>query len=97
MKRILIFLSTLSLGAAAHAGQMQAVPASVQQPPSFSEVDANNDGTIDRSEALKAGVLNEDQFKSADKNNDGKLSKDEYDQAIADKQHKSGMVHRQGS
>lgn len=97
MKRTLTLLSLLSLGAAAHAGQMQAVPASVQQAPSFKEVDANNDGVINRSEALKAGVLNKDQFKSADRDSNGKLTKDEYRQAMAGKQGKSGMTRSQGS
>lgn len=96
MKRILTFLSILSLGTLAHAGPMQAVPASVQQSPSFKQVDANNDGVINRKEALNAGALTKAQFKSADTDGNGKLNKDEYRQAMAEKS-SNGMAQGQGS
>ncbi|HKJ22327.1 MAG TPA: EF-hand domain-containing protein [Gammaproteobacteria bacterium] len=97
MKRTLAFLSILSLGALAHAGPVQSVPASVQQPPSFKQVDVNHDGAINRHEAVSAGVLTKEEFKAADTDDNGKLNKGEYRQAMAGKQRTNGMKRRQGS
>ena len=44
----------------------------------FGQSDTNNDGVIDKAEALAAGI-SEEQFKAIDANGDGVLTQEEYD------------------
>ncbi len=68
----LAVLTTLSAGTAFAATQSQGEP----QPTPRAKLDANGDGSIDRSEAAKHPRLAE-KFDEIDKNKDGKLAKEE--------------------
>jgi len=79
----------------AQAGQVQ--PAAMEQAPSFKQVDADHDGSINRHEAFEAGVMDKAQFKAADKDGNGKLDKREFREAMAGNRPRTGMAPRQGS
>lgn len=64
MKKLIPLILVLFGGAAIAAGD-------------FSEVDTNQDGTIDQEEAQAAGM----DLSTADTNQDGQLSQEEYDAA----------------
>lgn len=68
--RVTVTLLALGFSALAFAQQSAAPP--------FSQVDANNDGMISRSEAAKVEGLD---FSKADTNSDGHLTRQEYDAA----------------
>jgi hypothetical protein len=64
----------LALAGAAHAQDEE------MEPPSFEDVDTNENGVISESEAALVPGLD---FASADANGDGVLSRTEYDEAMS--------------
>lgn len=74
-KATTLAVSILALTGTAYA----ATDSSSSQWPSFSQLDKNSDGVIEKKEARQAKGLN---FKDADSDSDGKVSQSEYQTAM---------------
>ncbi|HEX5788639.1 MAG TPA: hypothetical protein VFY03_10685 [Woeseiaceae bacterium] len=75
MKKVLVTLAALGLGAAAYAGD------DMDKKQSFNDLDANNDGLLTQEEAAAHGKVD---FSTADTNQDGYITAAEFDQVQAD-------------
>lgn len=60
--------------------------------PGFSELDANNDGVISKSEASRHGIKDE-KFRKKDRDGDGQVSREEYTRAMQEKHEKRGSYN----